>query len=60
MNKKNTQKEELGVLYIQIPEEEKKVIQEAARRDGRSVQNWARRVLYKIAQDVVRLPPEAD
>ncbi len=37
-----------AVLYIHISSEEKKIIQDAAKKEGRSVENYVRYTLIKI------------
>lgn len=48
-----------AVITIRMPKYEADQIRRAATFEGRSVNQWGRLVLGKVAKDVNRLPPEA-
>lgn len=46
------------IIFIGLPPAEKEMIKRAAAYEHRSVSQWGRLALVKLAQDINRLPPE--
>jgi len=41
-----------AVIYIKVPQEEKKLIQEAAKQSGRTMSNYIRYIMAKAAKGI--------